>query len=259
MPNISGPAPTLATTITGSGPAVVLAHGAGGGIDANFGALIPLLAEHHTVIGSDYPGDDTPLDIDSLADALVEAAVAAGAAEFTMIGYSLGTAVAVRAAARHPDRVRRLVLTAGFARVDNRARANLELWQRLLAAGDRASFARVTLLSGFGADFVNAIPAERLPGLLEQMAATVPGGTAAQAALAATVDVTADLPRVTVPTLVIGLAGDLLVDPANARAQAAAIPGARYLELPGGHVVMAEQPEPWHAAVLDFLPELTSR
>ncbi|WP_245721844.1 alpha/beta fold hydrolase [Nocardia crassostreae] len=145
------------------------------------------------------------------------------------------------------------MLTAGFARADNRARANVELWQKLLEAGDRESFARVTLLAGFSADFVNAIPAEQLPGLLDQMAATVPGGTAAQAALVAAVDITADLPHIAAPTLVIGLTGDLLVDPAGARAQAAAIPGARHLELPGGHVVMAEQPEPWHAAVLEFL------
>ncbi|GAB4587806.1 alpha/beta fold hydrolase [Nocardia sp. IFM 10818] len=255
MTNISAPAPVLTTSVTGSGPAIVLAHGAGGGIAANFGSLIPVLAPQHTVIGSDYPADDTPLELDSLADALVAEAVAAGAEEFTIIGYSLGTAVAVRAAVRHPDRVRGLVLTAGFARADNRARANVELWQRLLATGDRELFARVALLAGFSADFVNAIPADQLPGLLDQMAADVPGGTAAQAALVAAVDITADLPHVAVPTLVIGLSGDLLVDPAGAREQAAAIPGAEYLELPGGHVVMIEQPDRWHAAILEFLAQ----
>ncbi|AYF73619.1 alpha/beta hydrolase [Nocardia yunnanensis] len=243
------------TQVTGSGPAVVLAHGGGGGIDANFGSLIPLLAADHLVIGSDYPADDTPLTLDGLADALVAAAVANGAETFDIVGFSLGTTVAIRAAVRHPERVTGLVLTGGFARVDNRARMNIELWQRALAAGDRESFARYVLLAAFSNEFVNAVPEEQLPELLAQIAADVPGGTAAQAALIETADVRADLARITVPTLVIGLSEDLLADPANAREQAAGIPGARYRELASGHVVMVEQPDAWHAAVLEFFAE----
>ncbi|MFF2556766.1 alpha/beta fold hydrolase [Nocardia sp. NPDC058058] len=251
MTNIS-----LSTTVTGSGPGILLAHGAGGGIQANFGGLIPLLAEAHTVIGPDYPADDTVLDLDALADALVAEADTAGAEQFTIIGYSLGAAVAVRAAVRHPERVRGLILTAGFARPDNRARLNVQLWQRALASGDRELFARIALLSGFSADFVNALSPEQLSTVLDQLAAGIPGGTAAQAALIETVDTTADLARVTVSTLVIGLTGDLLVDPANARRQAAGIADAEYLELPGGHIVMVENPEPWHAAIRAFLARI---
>ncbi|MEC3919492.1 alpha/beta fold hydrolase [Nocardia sp. CDC160] len=250
MTNIS-----LQTKVTGSGPAIVLAHGGGGGIDANFGGLIPLLAEDHLVIGSDYPADDTPLTLDALADALVMEAVDRGAETFSIVGFSLGTAVAIRAAVRHPDRVRGLVLTGGFAKPDNRSRLTIELWQRALAAGDRELFARIVLLSGFSRDFVNALPEEQLSEVLAQTAANIPGGTAAQAALIEVVDVRADLARVAVPTRVIGLTDDLLCDPANAREQAAGIPGAEYIELPGGHVAMAEQPALWHAAVLEYFAE----
>ncbi|MFE3192056.1 alpha/beta fold hydrolase [Nocardia sp. NPDC059240] len=250
MTNIS-----LRTQVSGSGPAIVLAHGGGGGIDANFGGLIPLLAEDHLVIGSDFPDDDTPLTLDALADALVAEAVANGAETFSIVGFSLGTTVAVRAAVRHPERVRGLVLTGGFARLDNRGLMNVALWQRALAAGDREAFARYVMLAGFSKEFVNAIPAEQLSEILAQTAANVPGGTAAQAALVEAADVRDDLAHVTVPTLVIGMTGDLLSDPANAREQAAGIPGARYRELPGGHVVMIEQPELWYAAVLEFFAD----
>lgn len=243
----------LTTTVTGSGPAIVLAHGAGGGIEANFGSLIPLLARDHTVIGSDYPGDDTVLDLDVLADSLVAEAVAAGAEEFTIIGYSLGTAVAVRAAVRHPERVRGLVLAAGFARADNRALLNVEMWRRTLEAGDRDAFARIVLLAGFSADFVNALPAEQLSAIREFTAANIPGGTAAQAALVAAVDTTADLARIKVPTLSIGARDDLLIDPAGARELAAGIANAEYVEVAAGHVLMVEQSEAWHAAVLEFV------
>ncbi|MEV6767715.1 alpha/beta hydrolase [Nocardia sp. NPDC051030] len=253
MTNISSHRISLTTQVTGSGPAIVLAHGAGGTIEANFGGLIPLLARDHTVIGSDYPADDTPLDVDGLADALVAEAVAAGAETFTIIAFSLGTTAAIRAAVKYPERVRGLVLAGGFAKIDNRGRLNIEMWQRMLAAGDRESFARVVLLGGFSADFVNSIPEEQLPGLLAQTATNIPGGTAAQAALVATVDVRADLALVAAPTLVVGMTGDLLIDPANAREQAAGIPGAEYVELPGGHVVMVEQAQAWQATVSEFL------
>lgn len=245
MANIS-----LTTQTTGSGPGIVLAHGAGGGIEANFGSLIPLLAKGHKVTGSDFPGDDTPLDLDALADALV---AEAATERFTIIGFSLGTAVAVRAAARHPERVTGLVLAAGLARPDNRLRLSLDLWSALLAADDRDAFARFVLASAFSPAFANGMPPEALAPTIEGIAATIPGGTAAQAALVGRVDTTGDLAGIRVPTLVIEATEDLLVDPANHRYLAERIPGAEHAQIKAGHVLMLEQPEAWHQTVLDFL------
>ncbi|UGT57242.1 alpha/beta fold hydrolase [Nocardia asteroides] len=243
----------LQTTVHGSGPGIVLAHGAGGSIDSNFGGILPLLAADHTVVASDYPADDTPLDLDALADALVAAAVDAGVETFTIVGFSLGTAVAVRAAARHPDKVTGLVLTAGLAAPDNRAKLAVQAWQDLLARGAYESFARLVLLTGFSAEFVNALPTTALDEMVAQTAAAIPGGTRQQAALVETVDTTADLAGVAVPTLIVNTTADLLVAPANSRALSAAIPGAEYVELDAGHVVMLEQPAPWATHLTDFL------
>ncbi|GEM33214.1 alpha/beta hydrolase [Nocardia neocaledoniensis NBRC 108232] len=243
----------LQTTVHGSGPGIVLAHGAGGSIDSNFGGILPLLAADHTVVASDYPADDTPLDLDALADALVAAAVDAGVQTFTIIGFSLGTAVAVRAAARHPERVTGLVLTAGLAAPDNRAKLAVQAWQDLLARGAYESFARLVLLTGFSAEFVNALPTTVLDEMVAQTAAAIPGGTRQQAALVETVDTTADLAGVAVPTLIVNTTADLLVAPANSRVLSAAIPGAEYVELDAGHVVMLEQPAPWATHLTDFL------
>ncbi|MFG3338188.1 alpha/beta fold hydrolase [Glycomyces sp. NPDC048151] len=250
MTNISAQFPKLATEVRGSGPGIVLAHGGGGGIESNFGSLIPLLAKGHKVTASSYPADDTVLDLDSLADALV---AEAASERFTVIGFSLGTAVAVRAAARHPERVQGLVLAAGIARADNRLRLALDLWRNLLAAGDRDSFARFVLTTAFSPGFVNSLSDEDLTAAVAQFAANIPGGTAAQAALIQEVDTTADLAGVAVPTLVVGASRDLLVDPANHRFLAERIPGAEYAEVAAGHVLMAEQADAWHGLVLDFL------
>ncbi|MFJ8040444.1 alpha/beta fold hydrolase [Kitasatospora sp. NPDC096147] len=243
----------LSTVVTGTGPGVLLAHGAGGGVAENFGPLAAELSTRHTVVGPSYPGDDRPLDLDRLADAVVASAVDAGVEAFTVIGYSLGTAVAVRAAARHPERVRGLVLAAGFARADNRLRLGMRVWQDALARGDREAFARIALVLGFGADLVNSLPEEGFPALVEQIAAAVPPGTAAQARLVAEADTTADLAALAVPVLVVNATRDLLVDPANSRALAAAIPGAEYAELATGHLLMAERPHEWQELVTGFL------
>ncbi|MFD6450538.1 alpha/beta fold hydrolase [Nocardia sp. NPDC060220] len=243
----------LHTTVHGTGPGIVLAHGAGGGIESNFGTVIPALADGHTVVASDYPGDDTPLNLDDLADALVSAAVDAGVETFTIIGFSLGTAVAVRAATRHPDRVTGLLLTAGLAAPDNRAQLIVRFWQDLLDRGDHESFARLVVLTGFSTGFVNTLPVAAIDDIVRQTAASIPGGTRQQAALVESVDTTPDLAAVAVPTLVVATTADLLVDPANSRALAAAIPGADYTEIEAGHVVMVERPDEWRKLLTEFL------
>ncbi|WP_194836099.1 alpha/beta fold hydrolase [Nocardia sp. XZ_19_369] len=243
----------LQTTVTGSGPGVVLAHGAGGTIDTNFGALIPALAATHTVVASDYPDGNIQLTLDGLADALVAAAVDAGVERFTVLGYSLGSTVAVRAAVRHPERVRGLILAAGFAKADNRARLAVQIWQDLLDRGDNATFSRFTLSQAFSAAFLNALPADQVDEFVRAGVTTIPGGTRQQASLVETVDTTGDLGRIAVPTLVVNATDDLLIDPSNSRFLADTIPGAEYTEIAAGHVFMAEQPEQWGKIVEDFL------
>ncbi|KJY42696.1 alpha/beta hydrolase [Streptomyces sp. NRRL B-1568] len=251
----------LATTVTGSGPAVLLAHGAGGSIAGNYGLTIAALAEHHTVVAPDYPGSGKtpratePLTLDGLADALVESATAAGAETFTVLGYSMGTMVAVRAAARHPERVRGLVLTAGLARPDNRLRASLDLWRKLLDDGDLEMFARFVVLNGFSEDYFNSIPEGQVRGFLSIVARGVPAGAGDQAEVirAAGADTTQDLPGITVPTLVIATTRDALVSPRHSRILAAGIRGAEYEEIDSGHAVMVERSVEWNKLILSFL------
>ncbi|GHF48233.1 alpha/beta hydrolase [Streptomyces mashuensis] len=259
MANLPEGYPPLHTTVHGSGPGVLLAHGASGNVRDNFAPLIPALAERHTVVAPDFPGSGAtprataPLTVDGLADALVAAADEVGLETFTLLGYSMGTLVAVRAAARYPERVRGLVLTAGLAKADNRVLASMDLWRSLLAAGDLQSFARVVALTGFGETFFNSVPEQDLQALYDGIAAGVPAGTPEQAAVVAESDTTGDLPGLAVPTLVVATVHDLLVSPALSRELAAGIPGAEYAELGSGHVPAAERPEEWRKLVLDFI------
>ncbi|WP_406126913.1 alpha/beta hydrolase [Streptomyces canus] len=215
--------PSLATTVTGTGPGLLLAHGATGSIEGNFAPVLPALAAAHTVVAPDYPGSgetpvaDVPLDLDALADSVVDAAVRHGVERFAVLGFSLGTLVAVRAAVRHPERVTALVLTAGFARPDDHLLGLIPGWR-----------------------------AEEPPALQPHLD------------MVHSLDITADLAGVTVPTLVVATTADSLVLPEGSRALAAGIRGARYAEIDSDHVVMVERPKEWLKPVLDFLGTLPS-
>ena len=97
--------PALVTTVAGTGPGLLLAHGATGSVGDNFAPVLAALAAEHTVVAPDYPGSgDTPvaaapLDLDELTDAVVDSAVRRGVGRFAVLGFSLGTLVAVPVAA----------------------------------------------------------------------------------------------------------------------------------------------------------------
>ncbi|MFI6574220.1 alpha/beta fold hydrolase [Nocardiopsis sp. NPDC050513] len=248
----------FAHTVKGSGPGLVLAHGAGGGIEPNFGPLLDDLTSTHTVVAPDLPGTGgtprsaSPLDLDATADTLVATAVAAGVERFTVLGYSLGAAIAVRAATRHPERVTGLILTAGFARPDNRMRLAVQAWRELLE-GDRELLARFLTFVAPSDHVLEAMDAADLERAVSDLAASIPEGTPGHVDLVGRADTTADLPGIAVPTLVVAAALDRLAPPALSRALADGIPGARFVEVESGHLVAAEAPDAWRAAVRAFL------
>lgn len=251
--------PRSARTVRGTGPGLLLAHGAGGGIEANYGPILDGLAARHTVVGVDYPGsggaptDPAPLELDRLADALVAAADAEGLDTFAVSGYSLGGPVAVRIAARYPERVTALVLSATFARVDTRTELAAAIWHRLFESGQHDLLARYLTLMALSSPALNALSPAQLRAAAEQTAATVPPGTGAQVDLVRRADVRADLAAITAPTLVVVTTADPLIPADLQHGLAAAIPGATTAELATGHLPFVERPAEWLRLITDFL------
>ncbi len=249
----------FAHLVRGAGPGLLLAHGAGGSVEGNFGALLERLAATRTVVGADYPGAGrTPrsavaLDLDRVADELVRTAVAAGTGTFDVLGYSLGALVAVRIATRHPERVTGLVLTAGFARLDNRLRLTLDLWRALHESGDRVRQARFLTLLATGPSTLESMSPRHLEVAVQLLAAFIPDGTPEHIALAEDADVRAELAAIAVPTLVVATTADQLVPLGLQRELAAAVPGAELVEVAAGHLIGTEAPDDWFAAVEAFL------
>lgn len=258
-PTAALPTPAYARTVLGSGPGLLIAHGAGGGIAANYGPILAGLAAAHTVVGVDLPGAgetpraDAPLELDHLADQLIAAGVAEGLDTFAVSGYSLGSAVALRAATRHPERVTALVLTAPFAHADHRLRLAARVWRGLYESGDRATFAAYLTPLALGPAALAALSPEELAAVLRTTSQTAPPGTPEHTELVERLDVRADLTAIEVPALIVSTTGDRLVEPNHHRDVAAGLRGARVVELDTGHLPFAERPAEWQTAIVDFL------
>ncbi|MER5928933.1 alpha/beta fold hydrolase [Streptomyces sp. NPDC002054] len=255
------PDATFARTVLGSGPGLALAHGAGSSVAGTYGPILEGLAAGHTVVGIDYPGSGdtprstTPLELDDLADQLVAAAVAEGLDTFALSGYSLGGPVAIRAAARHPERVTALVLTATFPHPDNRLALAVSVWRQLAESGNRELLAEYLTMMALGADALEAMPAEQLQQALAFTAASIADGTPEHAEMAPRVDVRDDLPHIKVPTLVISTTQDGFTSTRLHHQLADTIPGAQLVEIQTGHLPMVERPEEWQKLITTFLAQ----
>lgn len=102
----------------GSGDPVLLLHGSGPGVSAlaNWRFAIPALARTRRVIAPDLLGfgrtetsHPSRVDLGAWAGQVMELADALGLPAFDLVGNSMGGAIALELAVRHPARVRRLV------------------------------------------------------------------------------------------------------------------------------------------------------
>ncbi|MGH8827649.1 MAG: alpha/beta fold hydrolase, partial [Jiangellaceae bacterium] len=102
----------------GTGQPLVLLHGAFSAIGTSFGKVLPDLAETRQVIGLEMQAHgrtadiDRPLSLEQMADDTAAVLRHLGIAQADIFGYSMGAAIALHVAIRHPDVVRKLVLAS---------------------------------------------------------------------------------------------------------------------------------------------------
>jgi pimeloyl-ACP methyl ester carboxylesterase len=101
--------------VHGTGKPLIMLHG-GFGTFEMFAALSPALAERYQVIGVDLYGHgrtaltERPFSFENMADDIAGLIEHLGLARADVLGYSLGGAVALQTAFRHPERVNKLIL-----------------------------------------------------------------------------------------------------------------------------------------------------
>ncbi|MBO0677387.1 alpha/beta fold hydrolase [Mycolicibacterium sp. S2-37] len=168
---------------------------------------------------------------------------AAGLQRCALVGMSQGGPVAIDYAVAHPERVSRLILYGTYAgsKLDDESIELEEMFQQLIKVGwarPDSTFRRVFT------DLMipNASPEQA--GWLDALQArsTSTENAMRSRAARAEADVTALLPEVDVPTLVIHARGDRMNDFADGRELASRIPGARLLALDSdNHITLADE------------------
>lgn len=265
----------------GSGPTVVLVHGLGGA-HLNWMRVGAALARHARVLALDLVGfGRTPLagrsarvkDNQALLDRFIQAV---SSEPVILVGNSMGGAISLLQAARHPERVAGLVLVdpasprARDAKMDPTVVKVFSLYA-LPLVGElfvRSRAARigpegmVRMMMALCSKDVARIPEDSIQAhvaLTREQYADMPWthGAFLQAArsllrlLADKRGYHARARSVTAPTLLLHGAEDRLVPVANARELAALRPDWTYVEMANiGHVPMLEAPEAFTEAVL---------
>lgn len=249
--------------VMGEGPVIVLLHGTGAATHS-WRDLLPLLAEHFTVVAPDLPGHGFTSMPPAAGLSLrgMAARVAALLAELKvepaiMVGHSAGAAIAVQMAIESLSAPRLIVSINGALKPIRRAGlfsplAKLlflnPLAPRLFSWRARAPGATARLLENTGSriDSRGIALYERLFQTAGHVEATL--GMMASWDLD---DMPARLRRLDTALLLVAAAGDRAVPPSDASELAALAPNGEALRLPwGGHLAHEERPAEFAALLV---------
>lgn len=264
MPNISIGSVSLNVIDEGGGPPILLVHGFPldqtmwrsqvSDLSKNFRVIAPDLRG----FGSSSPitGDDTVVTMAQFADDLAAMLTALQVKErVTFCGLSMGGYIAWQFAARHADKLARLILCDTKAAADTKeaAEGRHKLAAKVLAEGSEVAADAMLpkLFSKRAIESQAACVEETRQVILRTAPQTI---AAALRGMAAREDFTSKLETIKIPTLVLCGAEDIITPASEMRAMAAAIPRAQYVEIPSaGHMSPLEAPQAVNQAMRGFL------
>jgi pimeloyl-ACP methyl ester carboxylesterase len=251
---------------TGSGPALLLVPGIGGGAQ-QFGTLPRRFARAGFTCLTMTPVGIAPsdplrgaFDLEDAARDLLAVVAAAAAGPCLPVGVSFGGKVALTACALAPQELPALAMLGSSAIASPRAIAVHRFFATAAARLSGPDLAAVLAPFLFGRTFH-----ERRPDLLQSLLRSLRPDAAARALMVAQAesaiafDGTARAAQVRGPALLLAGAEDTLTSPADVRASAALLPNARYLEIEGaGHTLLLESRAAFDAVVA-FAREVFAR
>jgi 3-oxoadipate enol-lactonase len=225
---------------------------------------LPAYTEHFSCIALDLPGSGEsasppgPYSTDRYADQVAGFLGAIGVESAHVAGVSLGAAIGMHLAARHPARVRSLSVHSGWHATDDYLRTVVEQWRAL--AGTLPSVADVVVEGIFPwcftpemyverpeaiqglVEFVRSRPAQTLQGFLSQTDAVLAH------------DASTALAEIQAPTLITVGGHDLVCSTRFAEPLTSGIEGSELVVFDHlSHAGLHEDPETFNRATLDFL------
>lgn len=225
---------------------------------------LPAYTEHFTCVALDLPGSGEsdarpgPYSTEAYADQVAAFLAAAGIERAHVAGVSLGAAIGMHLAARHPDRVRSLSVHSGWHKTDPYVTTVVELWRTLAPLWPRV--ADVVIQAIFPLCFTPETYAER-PEFVDSLAEFVRSrpaqpvdGFLAQTDAVLAHDASGVLHQIEVPTLITYGAHDLICGPRFAAPLESGIGGSEVVVFEQlSHAALHEDPETFNRATLDFL------
>lgn len=238
MPTFAFRGRSVHYTLHGRGPTLLLMHGAGGN-GMNWSPEVRRLTGWR-VAAIDLPGHGKSEDVRSLATITDYAALVLACADaidapiFAVAGQSLGGAVALQVALDAPERVSHLIVVACAPKID----VNPALLDAL-QTGDSSVYTILTRLS-----YARGTPPERL-AQYEAHLRKVPPSVLWQAfAACSTFDVSARLPEIDLPTLILGANEDRMIPAQGSIDLHGTIRASSlYLFSTTGHMIHVEAPD----------------
>ena len=196
---------------------------------------------------SDFSLEARYRDLEALADAT-------GFERFAVLGMSGGSPVAMAYAARHPERVTRLILNGTACghppTFDGDSRAEEETFRSMIRVGwakEDPLFRRV-----FTRIFVPEASEEQMRWFDElQRVSTSPENAVASRIGRQAVDIDDEIPSITAPTLILQSAGDRATTFDNAIEVAGRVPNARLVELDSANHILLEDEPAWTTFVTE--------
>ncbi|WP_421376722.1 3-oxoadipate enol-lactonase [Paraburkholderia sp. DD10] len=241
----------------GNAPWIILSNSLGSDLSMWTPQVEPL-SKHFRVLRYDTRGHGHseapkgPYTIDLLAGDVLGLMDTLKIARANFCGISMGGLTGVALAARHADRLERVVLSNTAARI-----GSPEVWvpRAARARGEgMVALAEAVLPRWFTAEFIEREPV--VFAMIRDVFVHIDKeGYALNCEAIDATDLRPEVPGIKVPALVISGTHDVATLPEQGRELAQALPGARYVELDAAHISNIEKSESFTKTVLDFLTE----
>jgi 3-oxoadipate enol-lactonase len=173
---------------------------------------------------------------------------------FHLMGVSMGGMIAEEYTLAYGGDLKSLTLACTYGKADPFCQTMFAMWADLARAVNVPFVMRDVALWAFTGPFF-----EERPGDAAEFAAAMASldmsleAYLAQLAVIQAHDATDRLGKIKVPTLVLAGEEDILIPVRLSRKLQAAIPGAKWKTVPGGHACLWETPGPFNSAFLDFV------
>lgn len=254
MPHLAINGEQIAYREQGAGDPVLLVHSLGTSSHI-WTSTMATLAPRFRAVALDCRGhggssNNGGFTVDAVAADVLAAADALGLPRFHYVGISMGGLFGVAAYAAAPDRFLSLTLADSYASVGAAGPSRLAATRDLLKRTSMRDFATSYVEDTLMPDTPRAVRAAAIDAIagmtVDDYVQTL------EAILLA--DVSAGLPGIRVPTLVIVGDQDQRTPVATSKALVAAIEGASLVVVPrAGHLAVLDQPEVFNAALAKFL------